>query len=1359
MARAPVVHMTQAEKKARQKLEKQKQMDAEEKAMAARKDARANAERGRLLERAGPDRKVKMAIASMTRALWKFELTAQQRLDIRTKIAQYEKDLLTMGAIAVDEQTLEIHMKFLSSSPELVQVMRTLWVCMLPYVKNGSISKEGYIKLTVCLQYCLNGSPSEDTAKAAAEASWEHDQVHYNKKMNQEAFYDMMYNVVTGWLDMFDTMSYCTMLWSIVDSVFDTSIYPPKFRLKRFIRCIISADNESKMMQSWFVSRHHIEDVIGRAVANAATVSLLCPGTGNGLVPAKYYSEVNEDLVRKYTYSEGDDARWVLQADPNLEMLLRHQDRQAKGQVTISDEDQSMIKAFAIKAAKEQKTEKLAKAAARRSGKKVEDDSDSDADEEERRLKMEAERLAQSMTDSLSASQEAAAPHRSSRDRSAEDNLSYLGRPQKGIKIAESFKDGRSGWLASGVGEGKEGSVSVNYSRSKLARIERSNNWIGEAKGNIFFNRGQYLKDATTITGSFTAFMHSWMDEMDMTEADVNYGMLAAIKAEWLNARSRATQSSRLQARLDDDRKHLQKLHLKSTGLGIRGFPSSIYNSASEDGLGIVSQAGSIGSFTMTEEQMRAVESINMSVKEVMTMIRELQPAKQFGESIPAPWQYTRIPDIVMVGSGEIAVESRAPFTTSDYLYAPTYVYHAPEHSERTQSIVSSIRPQHPLRRMLDGGGNYAGTSGHSSGGMHYQFGSHINSSSVLQAGLSFTDGTSIMTGSISSGAPSQVGSGKQASRTILPPARQPATRNRVGSVNSLGQGSLASQISHSQSAASAFKYDRGFSQGFDGEMDDASQWSTVIGDDHEASINGPQRAVGRHTKPGMNNMRNVVPGRYTRVHKDVLAEAAAEKAANKERLLADKSRKQASINALLLQCKKVAHIQKEDQTRLLDKLMGGKTSRSANASTGAYRGYSTGTDAGVGYGFGNGNGSAGDNEMAWSDPQTEGGGAPGRSNFALMGQMRALEAMEASHYQQQGAGHTAPRFAEGLYMPQEHTVSTPIAPEPLIPLTELSKRLIESGQNDGRESPLFLEDPDEGFVVGAKLLGGGGSPYADSWTSQVQASTRDQNMNDNASAGGDAHSVGEFSVTSRETLQSNHTGYGSQKYSMTSEQTAASRERDFLEEVMFARSRMLKQTRDKEPGASEAISARKIVKTKGPNMREKSSISTLFAPSASASMLPPSMQGRASVVVSLAQFQQKRGIDTQSAQKSSAAGGRATISPAGMDDELDLDLDLDLGEEEDMYSLGLNSVGSNSLGSSSISGARPLTIAEKQAQLAATNGSNPNGIIYGKGTGGKEYRFMDPNDIVAEKVWISQKSLTYESDKRWLLGGSIQRK
>ena len=172
-----VVRLSAAEKKAKQALAKLKRQQEEAAAEEIKHNINANAERQKLLEKSGPERQMKMAIASMTKALWKFELTTKQREDMKHRIAQYEKEIkaLAAGATAVEieQSAIQENLKFISSAPELVQVMRLFWICMMPFLtKNNNVSKRGYIKLMMNMQYALNGNPDEVAALKVVDSNW-----------------------------------------------------------------------------------------------------------------------------------------------------------------------------------------------------------------------------------------------------------------------------------------------------------------------------------------------------------------------------------------------------------------------------------------------------------------------------------------------------------------------------------------------------------------------------------------------------------------------------------------------------------------------------------------------------------------------------------------------------------------------------------------------------------------------------------------------------------------------------------------------------------------------------------------------------------------------------------------------------------------------------------------------------------------------------------------------------------------------------------------------------------------------------------------------------------------------------------
>ena len=893
------VTLSPAEQKARLRLQAAKHLEEQQKALSAKAEEKAAVARDKIMARAGPNRQIKMAIASLTKALWNFELTEQQKIDIKNKIALYRKDLKSLRSFPVEKSLIEEHMVFLSSAPELVSVMRVFWVCMMPYVESGKVKKEAFLKLMMNFQYALNGNPDEVLAKEGAQYAWDQENIHYGS-MTQEAFYDVVYCTATSWLETFDAMSYCTFLWALIDSLFDTSVYPPKFRTKRFIRCITQKDTEAGMMHAWYASRHHIEEVLEIAVKQAATITVQVPGTGDGTIPAQYETRLDEQLLDKYKYVEGDDARWALQGDPNLELLLRMQKRVQTA--SLSEEESAMIKAFAISAEKrnakerqekEQRRQKLKARGIDMDDLDSDEDVDSDVDPndnnslgaESANTQQQQEKLARTMTDSLSTD---------------ERFMSSSVYNRKGITVAELFKDGRSGWLEKNRGEGQDRlDVSFNYRRVQFKRIKRSSNWIGQLKGNVFFNRGQYLSGMGNESNSFSAFLQMWMVATGLTDDDITYAMLAAVKAEWLNARSSAQEAALLQGRLDEDRLHLESIHKRADGMGIAGIAQAIYCGTSDVGLESDKSRSTV--------QSADDERIHMSVKEVMQMIRELQPRQRFGESIPAQHQFARIPDVVLLGSGEVAVEARIPFSTADYTYAPTYAYHQPEHSLQTLSLLGKIRPQHPLRRMLDGGGNYAGTSGHTTSGMHYSYGSHINALSHYDAAsrTSFEDGSTLQTTSV---------------ETILLPV-SPHVRSKLDASSSVRLLPSHATPGHTESR----NYQSSVSSALPHHLDDDSQWSTLLGDESHSLAPLANAGMGSPTGllRGSQGLRyaHVVSGLgREQVHPEAAQKIAIAAAASAAAAAAKTKRHFSTQQQLLQRCKKLIEKQRNEQSSFIQK-------------------------------------------------------------------------------------------------------------------------------------------------------------------------------------------------------------------------------------------------------------------------------------------------------------------------------------------------------------------------------------------------------------------------------------------------------
>ena len=133
---------SQAEKRAARELEAARmQLDAEEKART-RAEEKAARERESMMLTAGPSQKIKMAMAALTKALWKYELTNEQRTNIKTKIKEYQRELKGLPKLKTTEEQMNINAEFIKQSPELVQVFRLFWVCILPHIRQKHLSRE-----------------------------------------------------------------------------------------------------------------------------------------------------------------------------------------------------------------------------------------------------------------------------------------------------------------------------------------------------------------------------------------------------------------------------------------------------------------------------------------------------------------------------------------------------------------------------------------------------------------------------------------------------------------------------------------------------------------------------------------------------------------------------------------------------------------------------------------------------------------------------------------------------------------------------------------------------------------------------------------------------------------------------------------------------------------------------------------------------------------------------------------------------------------------------------------------------------------------------------------------------------------
>ena len=607
-------------------------------------------ERERLMQNSGPRRKIKVAIASMQKALFKYELTNLQREDLETKIKRYQKELKNVGhAASITRKTIEEHMLFLSSDENVAKMMRTFWCVMLPHTdRQGCVKKESYIKIQMLLQFALSGNLDDKLAEMAALENWGKDIQAYGK-IDQEAFFDIIYEIVTVWLELFDPLSYTTFIWGIIDSVFNTSRYPARFRVKRVVRCITREDTEGTLLQSWFYSRDHIDDILLKSITS-----------------------LSESEIETLTYTEGDDVRFDLKADEQMDVAVRVQSRK-EGRL-ISEADSDMM--YALGKTSENQRLKDEKLNGVSSGHE-------DTDTEEEGEEEEEDDLYDTLTTTGETSRASTAPSTDADTRNAHQNEENEGNKSKSSmkKKKKSATKGydpdfRSGFLDLHL----EGADAL-YGKSQLSASKRlypeGENWIGAKQGNIFYGRGTYKKGHKE---SFQQYLFKWMRNRGIKgESDMGYVDMAQAKSEWLNETSKKTQDDRLNARLEEDRIKMESLmkknyEIQTVGTGARNL------------------------------SRLEIDRIDISTKEVMDLIKALQPPKDMGQSIPSHFE-RRIPDAMLTGSGEINTDDeRIRFSDSDFDYAPLYQYHSPQHIRAQMKLKRKLKPTEskPLRRLLD---------------------------------------------------------------------------------------------------------------------------------------------------------------------------------------------------------------------------------------------------------------------------------------------------------------------------------------------------------------------------------------------------------------------------------------------------------------------------------------------------------------------------------------------------------------------------------------------------------------------------------------------------------------------------------
>lgn len=177
--------------------------------------------------------------------------------------------------------------------------------------------------------------------------------------MSKTAFYNSIYDILDVWAELLDPKYYAIFAWSLLDSIADTTVYPPKLRAPNEVACTTKLDNEATMWDKFVRTgelRHSLS-VGAKSMEKVPQVIRRLAARKKGTTVSSYQSQAismmyakmkREGLIHVYASDENTDSdEERLRQD---ELALRRErglgaHNQAKGNVdSDSDSDDEMRK-------------------------------------------------------------------------------------------------------------------------------------------------------------------------------------------------------------------------------------------------------------------------------------------------------------------------------------------------------------------------------------------------------------------------------------------------------------------------------------------------------------------------------------------------------------------------------------------------------------------------------------------------------------------------------------------------------------------------------------------------------------------------------------------------------------------------------------------------------------------------------------------------------------------------------------------------------------------------------------------------------------------------------------------------------
>jgi hypothetical protein len=188
-------------------------------------------------------RETKRKIISLQTMMRSKDITQENRAKMENQILELRMKMESFIP-EVDQSEIQKRREFLKTNPGLHDIFRALWLVVFVFTEDGYLSKDGYKKFNHALMIALLGIQSYDEVAHIIENDWLHDTNVFGH-INQRTFFDILFEMIETWTEIMDPTYLAAFAWSLLDSIADTTLQPPKLRPVREIKCITKLENEA----------------------------------------------------------------------------------------------------------------------------------------------------------------------------------------------------------------------------------------------------------------------------------------------------------------------------------------------------------------------------------------------------------------------------------------------------------------------------------------------------------------------------------------------------------------------------------------------------------------------------------------------------------------------------------------------------------------------------------------------------------------------------------------------------------------------------------------------------------------------------------------------------------------------------------------------------------------------------------------------------------------------------------------------------------------------------------------------------------------------------------------------------------